>query len=150
MIARKLPFDDDDIPTLMNKVRIGQYEMPLSVQEEARDLISLCLVKDPSERITVSSQAGLITRNWRAAADSLSLLSPVRPQLPELLAHPFIVQPIDPPPHAAFRVFGRVDPPRAAYEVNEPLVEDIVSDVAMLLGIEDTEVVERQIRLPLK
>jgi serine/threonine protein kinase len=59
MIARKLPFDDDDIPTLMNKVRIGHYEMPLSVQEEARDLISLCLVKDPSERITVSSQSDL-------------------------------------------------------------------------------------------
>ena len=61
MIARKLPFDDDDIPTLMNKVRIGHYEMPLSVQEEARDLISLCLVKDPSERITVSSQSEIIT-----------------------------------------------------------------------------------------
>lgn len=34
--------------------------------------------------------------------------------------------------------------------MNEPLVEDIVSDVAMLLGIEDTKVVEKQIRLPLK
>lgn len=61
MIARTLPFDDDDIPTLMNKVRIGQYEMPHSIQEEARDLVSLCLVKDPSERISVSGHEGRLT-----------------------------------------------------------------------------------------
>ncbi|GAA5869146.1 hypothetical protein JCM3774_003964 [Rhodotorula dairenensis] len=120
MIARKLPFDDDDIPTLMNKVRIGKYEMPYSIQEEARDLVSHCLVKDPSERIS----------------------------LPELLAHPFIVQPISPLPRDAPRIFQRVDPPRAAYQVQEPLVEDIVSDVAMLLGLEDKKMVENQIRLP--
>ncbi|GAA5991765.1 hypothetical protein JCM10908_001130 [Rhodotorula pacifica] len=121
MIARVLPFDDDDIPTLMNKVRVGAYEMPPSIQDEARDLIQRCLVKDVSDRMS----------------------------LPDVLAHPYVVQPIDPAPRNAFRVFQRVDPPRAAYEVNEPLVDEIVSDVAMLLGIDDPKVVEKQIRLPL-
>lgn len=53
LIARTLPFDDDDIPTLLEKVRIGDYQMIPIIAGHARDLIRRCLTKDPRHRISV-------------------------------------------------------------------------------------------------
>lgn len=48
----RLPFDDDSIRSLLNKVKTGQYKMP-PFQEDVKDLISRMLTVDVSKRITI-------------------------------------------------------------------------------------------------
>jgi serine/threonine-protein kinase HSL1, negative regulator of Swe1 kinase len=53
LLTGKLPFDDDDFVTLLEKVKIGNFSMPGDIDPRARDLISKMLEKDVSKRITV-------------------------------------------------------------------------------------------------
>lgn len=52
--ARQLPFDHDNIPSLLAMIKRGHYEMHDSITGEARDLIQRMLVKDVEMRIPVS------------------------------------------------------------------------------------------------
>ncbi|KAG6857459.1 hypothetical protein H0H87_003526 [Tephrocybe sp. NHM501043] len=54
LLTGKLPFDDDDIGTLLNKVKLGKFEFPSYMDPLAQDLISRMLTMDVSERITMS------------------------------------------------------------------------------------------------
>lgn len=53
MISRHLPFDNDNISTLLCQIKTGRYSMHPQIQGEARDLIERILVVDPFRRITV-------------------------------------------------------------------------------------------------
>mmetsp|Transcript_19825 Transcript_19825/g.32505 ORF Transcript_19825/g.32505 Transcript_19825/m.32505 type:complete len:681 (+) Transcript_19825:307-2349(+) len=48
-----LPFDDDNLPNLMKKVKSGVYQMPNYLSFYARDLIHSILNVDPITRITI-------------------------------------------------------------------------------------------------
>ncbi|GMK58508.1 hypothetical protein CspeluHIS016_0505400 [Cutaneotrichosporon spelunceum] len=61
LLTGRLPFDDDNIRTLLQKVKTGQFDMPTDIDVQARDLLSRMLEKDPELRIT----------------------------MPEIMAHPF-------------------------------------------------------------
>ncbi|KAF8556413.1 Pkinase-domain-containing protein [Imleria badia] len=63
LLAGRLPFDDEDLGTLLDKVKSGVYEMPKGVEPDARDLIERMLQRDVDTRIT----------------------------MPEILEHPFFV-----------------------------------------------------------
>ena len=63
LLAGKLPFDDDDLATLLEKVKIAKFEIPAHIDRQAKHLISRMLEKDVQKRIT----------------------------MPEILAHPFFV-----------------------------------------------------------
>lgn len=54
LLAGKLPFDDDNIGKLLEKVRIGGFVMPDNIDPGAQDLIRRMLEKDITKRITVS------------------------------------------------------------------------------------------------
>ncbi|KIP10032.1 hypothetical protein PHLGIDRAFT_59535, partial [Phlebiopsis gigantea 11061_1 CR5-6] len=54
LLAGKLPFDDDDMGVLLDKVKIGKFMMPTHLDPSAKDLISKMLEKNPIKRITVS------------------------------------------------------------------------------------------------
>lgn len=54
LLAGKLPFDDDDMGVLLDKVKIGKFMMPTHLDPSAKDLISKMLEKNPTKRITVS------------------------------------------------------------------------------------------------
>ncbi|KAF9485484.1 Pkinase-domain-containing protein [Pholiota conissans] len=54
LLAAKLPFDDDDCPTLLRKISIGRFEMPQDISHDAQDLISRMLTIDVKKRITMS------------------------------------------------------------------------------------------------
>ncbi|KAK0457711.1 Pkinase-domain-containing protein [Desarmillaria tabescens] len=54
MLAGRLPFDDDDCLKLLEKVRIGKFEMPDDIDPLAQDLIAKMLVKDVKKRLTMS------------------------------------------------------------------------------------------------
>ncbi|KAH9479554.1 Serine/threonine-protein kinase GIN4 [Psilocybe cubensis] len=53
LLAAKLPFDDDDCPTLLRKISIGYFEMPHDIDRRAQDLISRMLTTDVDKRITM-------------------------------------------------------------------------------------------------
>ncbi|KAF5316620.1 hypothetical protein D9619_006678 [Psilocybe cf. subviscida] len=53
LLAAKLPFDDDDCPTLLRKISIGRFEMPADISPDAQDLISRMLTIDVKKRITM-------------------------------------------------------------------------------------------------
>jgi serine/threonine-protein kinase HSL1, negative regulator of Swe1 kinase len=53
LLAGRLPFDDEDLHTLLEKVKIGLYEMPQSIDKRAQELITRMLEKDVRKRITI-------------------------------------------------------------------------------------------------
>jgi serine/threonine protein kinase len=55
LLTRQLPFDDNDLHALLDKVKAGKFEIPSFVDPQAKDLISRMLVVDAGRRITVSS-----------------------------------------------------------------------------------------------
>lgn len=63
LLAGRLPFDDEDLGTLLDKVKSGRYEMPTGIEPDAKDLIERMLQRDVEKRIT----------------------------MPEILVHPFFV-----------------------------------------------------------
>ena len=54
LLTGRLPFDDKDVRTLLDKVKSGKYEMPTCIDPMAKDLISKMLVVNVKQRITVS------------------------------------------------------------------------------------------------
>ena len=54
LVAGRLPFDDENPRTLLQKVKIGRYHMPADFEPDVKDLISKMLVLDPRRRIKVS------------------------------------------------------------------------------------------------
>lgn len=54
LLAGHLPFDDEDLTTLLEKVKSGKYDVPLRIDSMAKDLISRMLVNDPEQRITMA------------------------------------------------------------------------------------------------
>ncbi|KAI0322810.1 kinase-like domain-containing protein [Amylostereum chailletii] len=53
LLAGRLPFDDDDLPTLLEKVKVGNYDMHSGIDIRAQDLIKKMLEKDVRKRITI-------------------------------------------------------------------------------------------------
>ncbi|OBZ73948.1 Serine/threonine-protein kinase HSL1 [Grifola frondosa] len=53
LLAGRLPFDDEDLPTLLERVKVGKYTMPSDIDPRARDLIMRMLQKDVAKRITI-------------------------------------------------------------------------------------------------
>ncbi|KAF8159663.1 kinase-like domain-containing protein [Crassisporium funariophilum] len=54
LLAAKLPFDDDDCPTLLKKIAVGKYVMPPDIDPQAQHLISRMLTTNDKERITMA------------------------------------------------------------------------------------------------
>lgn len=54
LLAGHLPFDDEDLTTLLEKVKSGKYDVPLRIDSMAKELISRMLVNDPEQRITMA------------------------------------------------------------------------------------------------
>lgn len=53
LLTNCLPFDDDSIPKLYQKIKEGRYSMPPIISDSVKDLIHRMLQTDPLERITV-------------------------------------------------------------------------------------------------
>lgn len=80
LLSGRLPFDDKNIRALLDKVRVGKFTMPSSMEPRARDLISRMLIVDSSQRITVSCSP--CASSW---CPSLTW-----GQMAEILQHPFM------------------------------------------------------------
>lgn len=70
MVTGRLPFDDDNIQRLLQKVQRGQYHLPSDLPKDLRDLIKSMLTVDPELRITLEEIKkhpwfkSIIPRNW--------------------------------------------------------------------------------------
>lgn len=53
LLTGRLPFDDENIRTLLAKVKAGKFTMPSELPTDAQDLIRRMLEVDPKLRITV-------------------------------------------------------------------------------------------------
>ncbi|KAF9028058.1 Pkinase-domain-containing protein [Hymenopellis radicata] len=75
MLCGRLPFDDADMSSLFYKISHGEYSVPKSLDEDAKDLIKRMLVVDPINRITVAD----ITQHRFFTKDLPRYLSPLPP-----------------------------------------------------------------------
>jgi serine/threonine protein kinase len=53
LLTGRLPFDDENIRVLLQKVKNGRFAIPADLPADAKDLITRMLVVDPERRITV-------------------------------------------------------------------------------------------------
>jgi len=53
LLAAKLPFDDDDCPTLLHKISLGHFVIPHDIDPRAQNLIRRMLTLDVKKRITM-------------------------------------------------------------------------------------------------
>ncbi|KAG0706690.1 kinase-like domain-containing protein [Suillus ampliporus] len=75
MLCGRLPFEDDDVQTLFNKISQGSYHMPSYLSADARGLINFMLAVDPVKRITIPE----ITQHPFFTADLPRYLTPLPP-----------------------------------------------------------------------
>ncbi|KAK4530461.1 hypothetical protein CCYA_CCYA04G1318 [Cyanidiococcus yangmingshanensis] len=61
LVTGKLPFDDDNLQRLLQKVRCGLYHLPSYLPPQLRSLIHCMLTVDPKRRITVD---GIKAHPW--------------------------------------------------------------------------------------
>lgn len=61
MVTGRLPFDDDNIQRLLQKVQVGQYHLPSDLPKDLRDLIKQMLTVDPEQRISLE---GIKAHPW--------------------------------------------------------------------------------------
>eukprot|EP01132_Coremiostelium_polycephalum_P009627 gene9627-11798_t len=53
LLTGRLPFDDENIRKLLNKVKNGSFAMPAFIHKDAQDLLNKMLMVDPKKRITI-------------------------------------------------------------------------------------------------
>ncbi|WVQ93812.1 hypothetical protein IAU59_000890 [Kwoniella sp. CBS 9459] len=115
LLTGRLPFDDDNIRSLLQKVKIGVFEMPDEIKDPARNLLSRMLEKDPEQRIT----------------------------MPDILTHPFFVsRPPRPIPGRALVSPPALDEVERPVNSPEEIDSDIMGNLKTLWsGASDDEIV---------
>ncbi|KIY45370.1 snf 1 [Fistulina hepatica ATCC 64428] len=126
LLCGKLPFEDQDVHVLFNKIAQGQYTIPPYVPSDARKLIGQMLTVDAVKRITV---AEIMTHPWFTV------------DLPHYLA------PLPAPPGPVIGTLSSlVQPKTLQFEIVEGLgriEEDIVEDLASrLVGVDKEDIWE--------
>ncbi|PPQ89977.1 hypothetical protein CVT25_009617 [Psilocybe cyanescens] len=114
MLCGRLPFEDDDVQVLFQKISQGNFHIPSYLSQDARSLIVSMLAVDPVKRITI----------------------------PEITQHPFFttdlpryLTPLPPPPGPVLGTLSSlVTPPKQLdFEIIEGLgkiEEDVVEELA--------------------
>ncbi|THH14632.1 hypothetical protein EW146_g5724 [Bondarzewia mesenterica] len=92
LLAGRLPFDDEDLTALLDKVKAATFSMPPDIDTRAKDLISRMLERDVSKRITIPE----ILKHPFYTSHTPKLGSEILPNLDEMarpLASKFEVDP---------------------------------------------------------
>ncbi|OWT40678.1 serine/threonine-protein kinase [Cryptococcus neoformans] len=116
LLTGRLPFDDDNIRSLLQKVKIGIFEMPDEIKDPARDLLKRMLEKDPEKRIT----------------------------MPEILSHPFFVsRPPRPIPGRSLVSPPTLDEVERPVNSVDEIDPDIMGNLKTLWsGVSDQEIIK--------
>ena len=132
LLTGRLPFDDENIRILLQKVKNGRFAIPADLPADAKDLITRMLVVEPEQRISVSQ-----TENTTSIAD--------REQMADIMGHPFFQRRQD---TDSGRRLNLVEPPRLE-EIARPVKSereidrDILRNLRTLWnGASDREIVQ--------
>lgn len=85
LLTGRLPFDDENIRTLLAKVKVGRFTMPPELPSEAKDLIRRMLEVDPAKRITMDA---IKAHPWFVRRPPRPLAGFIAPPTPDEVAHP--------------------------------------------------------------
>ncbi|ORY33799.1 hypothetical protein BCR39DRAFT_519287 [Naematelia encephala] len=88
LLTGRLPFDDENIRVLLQKVKNGRFAMPADLPADAKDLITRMLVVDPEKRITMAEIMRHPFFQRRQDTDSGRRLHVVEPPRLEEIARP--------------------------------------------------------------
>ncbi|KAF9055663.1 kinase-like domain-containing protein [Panaeolus papilionaceus] len=114
MLCGRLPFEDDDVQVLFSKISQGNFHLPGTLSQDARNLINSMLAVDPLKRITI----------------------------PEIIEHPFFttdlpryLTPLPPPPGPVLGTLSSLvtAPKTLDFEIIEGLgriEEDIIDELS--------------------
>ncbi|KAG8851968.1 hypothetical protein FRB96_008983 [Tulasnella sp. 330] len=81
LLVGRLPFDDQNMRVLLQKVRVGKFDMPAFIPTDAKDLIRKMLVVDPEQRIQM---AEIISHPFFTTASvPRTSIGPIAPSLEE-------------------------------------------------------------------
>ncbi|KAF9031001.1 Pkinase-domain-containing protein [Hymenopellis radicata] len=107
MLCGRLPFEDDNVHVLFNKITHGQYQIPSFLSPDAKSLIEVMLAVDPVKRITVHD----ITRHPFFTTGLPRYLSPLPPPPGPVLGTltSLVTPPIRPVDFQVIEGFGRVE-----------------------------------------
>ncbi|KAF7972747.1 hypothetical protein HWV62_17108 [Athelia sp. TMB] len=93
LLAGRLPFDDEDLVALLEKVKIGKFEIPSAIDPLAQNLIRRMLDSEPSTRISMPE----IQKHPFFTSQTPKTVDRKVPTLEELsctIAHPEDVDPV--------------------------------------------------------
>ncbi|KAL1924784.1 uncharacterized protein VTP21DRAFT_4438 [Calcarisporiella thermophila] len=85
LLTGHLPFDDENIKQLLQKVKAGKFYMPQNISESAQDLINHMLRVDPRERITMCE---IIMHPWFTRLRPRNFFTLPKPPSPEDVGRP--------------------------------------------------------------
>lgn len=129
MLAGRLPFEDENTQTLMDKICTGRYHMPNSIPHEAANLIKNCIVVNPIKRLTMPE---IMRHPWFLAG--LPRYLQVTPQTPSLTMNVESLSYILAPPKPSL-----AEPSRLVQEVVEELADLISVDTHTITAALNTE-----------
>ncbi|KAJ7180576.1 kinase-like domain-containing protein [Mycena filopes] len=112
LLAGRLPFDDEDLGTLLEKVKIGSFDMPDDIDPLAQDLIKKMLTANAEDRIT----------------------------MPDLLLHPFYTSMKPRATHSAIPALDRIALPIGSLASIDPDI--FANLRTLWHGTPDAEIVE--------
>ncbi|KAF6761415.1 snf 1 [Ephemerocybe angulata] len=106
MLCGRLPFEDDDVQVLFQKITQGTFHLPSSLGRDARDLITQMLAVDPVKRITIQK----ILEHPFYKTDLPRYLQPLPPPPgPVLGALSSLVEPVQPLDFEIIEGLGRIE-----------------------------------------
>ncbi|KAI8073185.1 kinase-like domain-containing protein [Gongronella butleri] len=76
LLSGHLPFDDENMPRLLEKIKLGRYRpLPSGISNEAKDLVRKMLVVDPARRIKLID---ILRHPWLSSFGHKAPLSPLQ------------------------------------------------------------------------
>lgn len=126
MLAGRLPFEDENTQTLMDKICTGRYHMPSSIPPDAAHLIRNCIVVNPIKRLTMPE---IMKHPWFLAGLPKYLQGV--PQTPNLNMQLESLSYILAPRKEALTVSGSGRP-----------ITEIVNELAEAIGIDTAQILD--------
>ncbi|KAG9094586.1 Protein kinase [Ceratobasidium sp. 370] len=126
MLAGRLPFEDENTQTLMDKICTGRYHMPNSISPDAAHLIKNCIVVNPIKRLTIPE---IMKHPWFLTR--LPKYLSVAPQTPGVYMNVESLSYILAPPKDSQVVPGPVQP-----------IPEVVEELAESIGVDTQTVVD--------
>ncbi|GAA6005120.1 uncharacterized protein JCM10292_005576 [Rhodotorula paludigena] len=119
MFTRTLPFDDEHMGTLFQRIHRCDYSMPNSITGDARDLIEKCFVVDTRMRISLVGIAG----------------------------HPYLrTRPFSQGPLTTAAIYPPAPPRAPAPTADEALDLGVLHNLAILLRLDSAQEAEERVR----